>query len=166
MFFLPIQELKFLAALFACFTRPVACGDSRRKVLWLRRCDPKSKPRQREVDAAKHGQQRNHPQKSKPNPSGPKLWQESGDQAERERCNRRRGGPAVPVHCGRKEAERRVGDVARLDHSGQNNAERRKNGEQRKFSRERDHIAGSRKPSPNAKAKLRNERAAVMNRTP
>src|SRR5277367_5564381 len=98
------------------------------------------KPRQGKIYARRHACDGNHPQPSAPKAFCPSLGNERGAQADDARAQRGGGGPAVPVHRRRKEAERGVGEIPRLDGPGEDDAERRKHGEQRELTSDRDRI--------------------------
>jgi hypothetical protein len=88
------------------------------KACWLA-----PQPRNIEVNTRDHCEDRNRTPPPRPESAPPSLRQQRGRDAQHERSDRRRRGPAVPPHLRRQEVEHRVGDIAGPMHTGKDDPE-------------------------------------------
>ncbi len=97
--------------------------------LMRRVLDLHSKPRDGEVDARDHRDDRANPHPPMPKPAPPTIRQKGGDHADHEGANRRRGSPAIPPHFGREERHCGIHNIAGAMHAWKYDSERRIDGE-------------------------------------
>src|SRR5215831_10200358 len=96
-----------------------------------------SEPRNSQVHARHHCEDRSHPYPSWPKPARPVSRQQRSYRADHERAERGSGGPTVPPHLGRQKVHCGIGDIAGTVHTRKDDAKRRIDGKQRKPARPR-----------------------------
>ena len=99
-----------------------------------------SEPRDSQVNAPHHCENRSHPYPPWPTPARPASGEQRSYRADHERAERGRGGPAVPPYLGHQKVHCGIGDIAGTVHTQKDDAERRIDSNQRKPLRSRYHI--------------------------
>jgi hypothetical protein len=84
-----------------------------------------SEPRNGQVNARHHCEERSHPYPSWPKPARPASGEQSSDGADHKRAECRRSGPAIPPHLGRQKVHCGIGDITGTVHAQKDDAERR-----------------------------------------
>ena len=99
-----------------------------------------SEPRNSQVYARHHCEDRSHPYPSWPKPARPVDRQQRSYRADHERAECGSGGPTVPPHLGCQKVHCGIGDIAGTVHTRKDDAKRRIDGKQRKPARPSYHI--------------------------